>query len=384
MFGFDGAQNLDTTHLFQLDLTPYAKGETQETFAEKLSTLTGGTIMKFDCIVGNPPYQEESAGQSTRDEPVYHYFYDLAEDFSGEYCLVSPGRFLFNAGSTPRDWNTKMLQDLHTKVLHYDQNSENFFQGMDIKGGVAIVYRNTKKQIGPIGIFTNYEELSSIAKKVRNKPKFESFADIITNRGSYRYSDSAYKDKPDVLARTSDPRIASNAFDNLSELFYDKDPNDGYEYVQILGRQNNNRVIKWILRAYVKEPSNFSKWKVVFPKSNGSGAIGEVLSTPLIGEPLIGYIETFISAGEFDSQAEAENCMKYIKTKFARCMLGVLKITQDNTADKWKYVPLQDFTQNSDIDWSKSVHDIDQQLYAKYGLDEHEVEFIESKVKAME
>ena len=75
--------------------------------------------------------------------------------------------------------------------------------------------------------------------------------------------------------------------------------------------------------------------------------------------------------------------MKYIKTRFARTLLGILKITQDLNAEKWKYVPLQDFTPASDIDWSKSIHEIDLQLYRKYGLDEKEIEFIESHVKEM-
>ncbi|MGC4440876.1 restriction endonuclease, partial [Streptococcus suis] len=90
------------------------------------------------------------------------------------------------------------------------------------------------------------------------------------------------------------------------------------------------------------------KYKVFVPGSNGSGALGEVLSTPLIGEPLIGHTQTFISFGAFDNQEEAKNCLKYIKTKFARVMLGTLKITQHNeTASTWKNVPLQDFTSSS-------------------------------------
>ena len=75
--------------------------------------------------------------------------------------------------------------------------------------------------------------------------------------------------------------------------------------------------------------------------------------------------------------------MKYVKTKFARAMLGILKVTQDNSKKVWKYVPMQDFTSNSDIDWSKSIHDVDEQLYKKYGLDEHEIEFIEKNVQEM-
>lgn len=76
--------------------------------------------------------------------------------------------------------------------------------------------------------------------------------------------------------------------------------------------------------------------------------------------------------------------LKYIRTRFLRTMLGVKKVTQDNSRSVWKYVPLQDFTPNSDIDWTQSVADIDRQLYAKYGLDDEEIQFIESHVKEMD
>lgn len=131
-------------------------------------------------------------------------------------------------------------------------------------------------------------------------------------------------------------------------------------------------------------PDNFNKYKVILPKANGTGAIGEILSTPLIGEPLIGHTETFISIGAFDSRDEAESVLKYVQSKFVRTLLGILKITQDNTKSTWAKVPMQDFTENSDIDWTKSVAEIDQQLYKKYGLTEEEIAFIEEKVQAME
>lgn len=134
---------------------------------------------------------------------------------------------------------------------------------------------------------------------------------------------------------------------------------------------------------YQTVPDSFYRYKVFIPKANGSGAIGEVLSTPLVGEPLVGATETFLSIGSFKTKVEAENCLKYVKTKFARVMLGILKITQDNTRDKWKYVPLQDFTSSSDIDWTASIPDIDKQLYKKYNLDEKEINFIETHVKEM-
>ena len=130
--------------------------------------------------------------------------------------------------------------------------------------------------------------------------------------------------------------------------------------------------------------NKFIKFYNIFvPEANGTGAIGEVLSTPLIGEPLIGSTDTFISIGSFITTEEAIAAIKYIKSKFARAMLGILKITQHNPQSTWKYVPLQDFTSNSDIDWTKSIHEIDEQLYRKYNLSKDEIEFIETNVKEM-
>lgn len=104
-----------------------------------------------------------------------------------------------------------------------------------------------------------------------------------------------------------------------------------------------------------------------------------------IGVPRTGHTQTFISFGNFNSELEAINLSKYIRSKFLRTLLGVERATHDNaTKDIWKYIPLQDFTSNSDIDWSKSIPEIDQQLYAKYDLSEEEIRFIEENVQPME
>jgi hypothetical protein len=123
---------------------------------------------------------------------------------------------------------------------------------------------------------------------------------------------------------------------------------------------------------------------VFVPAANGTGAIGEKLSTPLIGEPLTGITQTFISLGGFETNMEAEALLKYIKTKFARTLLGVLKITQGNNRETWAKVPIQDFTTKLDIDWSKSIQEIDQQLYQKYKLSKEEIAFIEEKIQPMD
>ena len=342
----------------------------------------GNKRMKFDFIIGNPPYQEKSRGANANDTPVYHWFYNAVLELSDKIELITPARFLFNAGGTPQDWNEKMLNDIHLKVLWYEPNSNNVFNNADIKGGVAVTYYSHNDDFGAIGVFTAYPELNSIRGKVWIKSG-NSLSEVITNRGIYRYSDKAYQEQPEEMKKTADRRIAPSAFARMPLLFTAQKPDDGHEYVQILGNIGNERVYRWFRKDYVSEVENLYKYKVLVPKANGSGAIGEVLSTPLIGLPLIGFTETYISIGETDKLEAAEATLKYVKTKFARTMLGILKVTQNNAKPTWRYVPLQDFTVNSDIDWSQSVEGIDRQLYAKYGLDDNEIAFIESHVKEM-
>ena len=130
--------------------------------------------------------------------------------------------------------------------------------------------------------------------------------------------------------------------------------------------------------------NNIEKFKVLIPESNGSGTFGETLSTPLVIGPYVSSTPTFISIGAFETEEEAKNVLKYIKGKLVRALLGLCKKTQHNPSSVWAYVPLQDFTPNSDIDWSKSIPEIDKQLYAKYGLSDDEIAFIEEKIKPME
>lgn len=343
--------------------------------------------MKFDAVVGNPPYQETS-NKTVNDKPIYNLFMDIAFSLSDKVSFITPARFLFNAGATPQGWNNKMLNDEHFKVVKYSQDSTKLFPNVDIKGGVAITYRDTKQNFGKIGIYSAFSELNTIKNKVWYK-NTKSISEIVLNRGQYRYSDKAYAEQPLALQKTPDRRISTSAFERIPELFTVLKPNDGYEYISIYGNIGSNRVYRWFRKDYLAPVSNLNKFKVMLPKANGSGAIGEVLSTPLIGTPSIGtpsigYTETYISIGETDSLETAEAILKYIKSKFARCMLGILKVTQDNTKKVWQFVPLQNFTENSDIDWSKSVAEIDQQLYKKYNLSEEEIAFIESMIKPME
>ena len=233
--------------------------------------------------------------------------------------------------------------------------------------------------------FTNYTELKGILEKVK-RTDFKTLANLVYAPESYRLSKKLHEEHPEIKSKLSkghDFDVTSNIFSKLDKLFTNEKPNDENNYIQIIGLEGSNRVYKYIRNEYIMPHDNLMKYKVFVPKSNGSGAIGEVLSTPLIGQPLIGHTQTFISIGSFDTEYEANSLLKYLKTKFARTMLGTLKVTQDNKKATWLNVPLQDFTANSDIDWSKSVSEIDKQLYKKYGLSKDEIEFIESKVREM-
>ena len=343
--------------------------------------------MKFDFVIGNPPYQEETVGeQKTFMAPIYNKFMDATYAISQQVELVTPARFLFNAGGTPKEWNKKMLEDIHLKVLKYYANSSDVFYNQEIKGGIVITLRNQNYEYEPIQIFTPYETLNLILHKVNNKIK-KNLESIISNRGLYRFSSKAYQDFPDIQEVTSDSRIGSYAFNRLPMIFSDKQSNNSDIYCKIVGNENGKRVERWIKKDYIlmlKQTDNFKKYKVAIPKASGNGTFGEAIGEPIILEPNECFTETYISVGEANSLNEALAIEKYIKSKFARAMLGVLKITQDCPAPKWKYVPLQDFTSSSDIDWTKSIHEIDLQLYDKYGLTAEERHFIETHVKEMD
>lgn len=354
-----------------------------ELFVKKVHDLVGKNV-KINAIVGNPPYQEVNEGKGNGANPLYHLFIDLGRQLSPRGTMIHPARFLFKAGKTPKDWDEKILSDPHYKVVDYWVKSIDVFNNVDVKGGIATTMWDENIKCGPIGFFSPYPEIKSILKKVQSNSQ-ESLADIVYPRDLYKLTEQFYKENPWAEGRQSQGHrfdIGSSIFEVFPEVFLDENPRNA-DYIGIYGLEGRERVTKWVKRNYIKLPNNIDKYKVFVPKSNGTGAIGEVLSTPVIGVPVIGHTLTFLSIGSFDKAPYAEACLKYIKTRFARLLLGTLKVTQDNPKDTWANVPMQDFSENSDIDWSKSVAEIDQQLYAKYKLSDKEISFIESMIKPM-
>jgi hypothetical protein len=359
-------------------------------------------MIEFNAVVGNPPYMETS-DVNNRQNPIYHYFYDIAGELSNLYTLISPARFLFNAGLTPSAWNQKMLDDKHLKVAYYTQDSSACFPNTEIKGGVVIMFRNTQEDFTPIVKFLPNDKLRSIASKFNPKSLNSLSKIIFGGRSDLKFNQTFLLDYPDSkadrlafiqikrpsvrqLGSNEEYELKSSTFEALPYVFKDVVENTSI-YYRLLGLVNTKRVWKYIERKYMvpryKDRNNIEKYKVFTPKANGNGVLGEALSKTEIGHPGDSATSTFISIGAFDTEIEAINCSKYLKTKFLRCLLGILKITQDNPPAVWAYIPVQNFTSASDINWNCSIHEIDKQLYDKYKLESFERDFIEKYIQEM-
>jgi Eco57I restriction-modification methylase/Type III restriction enzyme, res subunit len=375
-------------NLLELDMELIEENYTSYDLIKENDLVEGETIkinnkkLKFDVVVGNPPYQD--ANEKTSDSSIYHLFMDLSYKISDKVVLITPARFLFNAGKTPKSWNEKMLNDEHFKIEYYNSKSRDVFPDIDLKGGIVISFRDKKQKFDKIGVFSKFEEFNFILQKVIKLLDFRSIESQVYTQNKFDL-DSLYKDYPALKkiigSDGREKRLTTSIFGQLPIFTEEKTSKDD---LYILGLINNVRTYRYAPLKYIEKHRNLTNYKVILPKSNGTGAFGEVLSTPLIGKPLVGFTQSFISIGSFDTKIEAESCLKYIQSKFMRAMLGALKVTQDNNKDVWRFVPLQNFTSDSDINWSKSIKEIDQQLYAKYKLTNKEIDFIETMIKPME
>lgn len=345
------------------------------------------TSLGTDIIIGNPPYQDDAVGeQKTYNGPIYNHYLDCAYSISDVVEMIHPARFLSNAGSTPKAWNKKMLEDKHIGICEFWNKSVRLFDDTDIKGGIAISLRDKEVANGPIGLFTPYPELNAIVQSVCKNEKFRSMSDIVVSRTAYRFTDLMHEEHPEAMSQLSNGHpydVSTNIFERLPQVFFDEKPNDGKEYIRILGRMDNARMLKYVRRDYIRDVGNLDGYKVFMASANSNGVFGEILTPPIVAEPGVGNTETFISIGNFSSLYEAEAVSKYIVTKFVRALLGVLKTTHHLTPETWRFVPQQDFSEESDLDWSLSVEEINAFLYKKYNLSDAEIRFINEKVQAM-
>ena len=337
---------------------------------------------KFYAVIGNPPYQEESEGNQ-RKTPIYNYFMDESFKVAAKAELITPARFLFDAGQTPKDWNRKMLSDSHFKVMKFEADASMVFSEVEIKGGVAITYRDADSEFEPIGTFVAWEPMQSVLSKVSAACE-PSLSSLVTGAVPYKYSDEAKSQHPEYVEQMGKSLdLRTNALDKLFGKLFFRDKQGDSNYVAVYGLFNKKREYLWIKRSYIDVPDNFDGFKVLLSKASGAGTFGEKLASLAVASKQVAHTQSFVSMGNFNTEAEADALVKYLKTKFARALLGILKVTQDVTPRVWGLVPQQDFSSSSNLDWSLPVADIDRQLYAKYGLDDEEIQFIESHVKEM-
>lgn len=270
--------------------------------------------MKWDFAIGNPAYQDQTLGENKGfAPPVYDKFLDVAFEIADKVEMIHPARFLFNAGSTPKAWNEKMLNDPHFKVLEYEEDASKVFANTDIKGGVAITYYDETKCFGEIKVFTKYPELNSIMKKAGVDSEDESLMSIIYLQNKFDLQ-ALYRDFPQMKeligSDGQDKRFRNNIFEKISVFSENKSDDSD---ISVLGVIKNKRVWRFIPQKYIeKSHENVFSWKVLVARVNGAGTIDEVLSNPLVLGPQTGFTQTFISVGSFDKKATADNALKKI------------------------------------------------------------------------
>lgn len=359
----------------------------------RFSELNLSTTMKFDFVIGNPPYQEMSKNNKmTRS--IYPDFVRSSQAIGQIVSLVMPARWMSGENGSYRETQhfiDEMLKGDHLQSFHLYPNSSDLFPNVDIKGGVCFFVWNRAYSCDRV----NYAITENGAYKK-----------VLT---SFRIAENVIIRFPELISILEKTKAIStiylntwvsswNPFGFISDLFTknkegvsriseEKQQDDDY---LVHGLLKNKRVIRYIPNSALKKNIHIAhSYKVFLPRANGSGVFGEVFSTPMIGTPMIGTpmmicTDTFLQIGVFDNCTEAENLLKYVKTKYFRTMVGIKKTAVFNYKECFTFVPLQDFTAASDIDWSRSVAEIDRQLYAKYGLSAEEVAFIEEKIKPME
>lgn len=227
---------------------------------------------KFDVVIGNPPYQDRTIGENrTYQPPVYHLFLDEAYKLSDKVMLIHPARFLFNAGSTPKEWNQKMLHDKHFSIVMYEADCSKIFPNTEIKGGIVISYHDNTKDFGEIDVFTIYPELNSLMKKVIHRADFSSISGIISGRSMYRFTKKMHDEVPDAaqrLSRGHENDLTSNVFEKLPDVMTESLPDDTSEYYRILGRINNERAYRFVKKEYIVDNKTIF-YKGIMPSEKG-------------------------------------------------------------------------------------------------------------------
>lgn len=376
-------------HAFD-DLINQLKEKPQQ-FKEKV--LRGSTwnkkesVMKFNAVVGNPPYQiSDGGGTGDSAMPVYNYFIDAGKNLDTQYIsMITPSRWM-KGGKGLSSFRSQMISDERLSLIIDFANANDCFYGIHIDGGVSYFLWD-KSHTGELDyiyndldgtVFETHRLLKndvsdtvirdfrqqSIVGKASNCKKF---SEIVSSRNPYGIGADIFN-KEDKYAGV----LFSDPTDDMCLIYGVKGIKGGAK-----------RVTGYVNKDIIKtEARGLDKYKILFGK-----AYMTTSTTPpalIYAEPNTACSETFLQIGPFDAKTEQQNCGKYIHTKFFRALLFFNRSSMNISNTTFALIPLQDFTDKSDIDWSKSVAEIDQQLYKKYNLDDSEISFIESMIKPME
>lgn len=352
----------------------------------------GNEKMKFDAIIGNPPYQVMDGGAQASSKPVYNYFVCTAFSMNPDYVsMIMPSRWMIGGKGLDNFRETLLNNHKFVKLVDYF-DGKNIFPNVDIKGGICyFLWKNNYE--GMCNVFTyaatRIEESNRYLKEencdifVRDKTLLEIMKKVLV-KSTIMLDTIVSARKPYGLE--AETMVNAKKY-GLPDFSVNKISN-GYE---ILGLDEKmKRIWKYIPKGYPipKISPCLFKYKVFIAEAYGCGAIGEVPSTPVLSTPVLSTpgqlcTETFLEIGPFESLIEAENMIKYIKTKFFRTLVGIQKQTQHTTQKVYRFVPLENFGERSDIYWANDIRNIDIQLYKKYNLSSEEIKFIESNISEM-
>lgn len=367
------------------------------------TVIKGDKKVKFDAVVGNPPYQEEGGSGGNNDAPIYQHFSILANKLNPSYSslIIKAGWFSAGRENLLGNFREFMLNNMHLKkLITYTDSSFVFGDNVEIKGGVCY-YCIDKTYVGDCkyylinkngNISSEYRKLNDFNILIRDPVLSNIVKKVEINNTNGTVDSIISSDTP--FGIPSNPKTSK------------KNPHTIYENsskqhnVKIYHIEKNVRKIEYMDRSQITKNSKYIDYdKVFIPGSGGSGNDKKVLGIPVYAPKNSVCSQSFLFAA-FDNKKSAESFLKYIYTKFFRVLVSSIKITQSAPKRVYQFVPLQDFTENSDIDWSKSItnldqeanakyecktiNEIDSQLYKKYNFTKEEVQFIESMIKPME